>query len=69
MHWYITRFFFDKYNNTVHRTIKITPIAEFTNEKHLLDTVFNNLKLFRKPKFKVGDNVYISKYKHRFEKG
>ena len=39
-----------------------------TNEKYLFDTVFNKLKIFRKPKFKVGDNVRISKYKHIFEK-
>lgn len=43
--------------------------ANSTNEKHLLDTVLNNLKIFRKPKFKVGDNVRISKYNHVFEKG
>ena len=54
----------DRYNNTYNRTIKMKPNkVNSTNEKHLLDTVFNNIKIFRKPKFKVGDNVCISKYK------
>ena len=40
-----------------------------TNEKYLFDSVFNNLKIFGKPKFKVGNNVRIRKFKHVFEKG
>lgn len=60
----------DKYNNTYHRTIKMKPNqVNSLNEKSLLDTVYNNLKVFKRPKFKVGDNVRISKYKHVFEKG
>lgn len=60
----------DKYNNTLHRTIKMTPNeVNSSNEKTLLDTVYNNLKVFKRPKFKVGDHVRISKYKHVFEKG
>ena len=55
----------DKYNNTVHRIIKMKPVdvtsdfyAEYnedSNEKH--------------PKFKVGDRVRISKCKNIFAKG
>lgn len=60
----------DKYNNTFHRTIQMTPNeVDASNEKSLLETVYNNLKIFKKPKFKVGDAVRISKYKHVFEKG
>lgn len=39
------------------------------NEKNLLNTVYNHLKIFKPSKFKVGDYVRISKYKHVFEKG
>ena len=55
----------DKYNNTVHSSVKMKPkdvaddsfveYSEETNEKD--------------PKFKVGDNVRISKYKNIFAKG
>ena len=50
----------NKYNNTVHRTIKMKPInvtgdsyAEYNND-------FNK----KDPKFKIGDHVRISKYKN-----
>ena len=36
------------------------------NEKSLFDTVYNNLKIFSRPKFKV--HFRIRKYKHLFEK-
>ena len=59
-----------KYNNTLHNTINLTPNeVNSLNEKTLLDTVYNNLKVFRRPKFKIGDQVRKSKYKHIFEKG
>ena len=55
----------NKYNNTVHRTIKEKPIditddsfAEYNEESNKQD-----------PKFKVGDHVRISKYKNIFAKG
>ena len=54
----------NKYNNTVHRTIKRKPIdvkddsfAEYNEESNKED-----------PKFKVGDHVRISKYKNIFAK-
>lgn len=60
----------DKYNHTVHRTIKMKPAdVNKDNEKSLLKTAYNRIKIFPKPKFRVGDKVRISKYKHLFEKG
>ena len=49
----------DKYNNTVHKTIKMKPIDATIDEN------FNKKDL----KFKVGDHVRISKYKNIFAKG
>ena len=58
--------FVDKHNNTVHRTIKVKPI-EVTNDYY---AEYNgNLSNKKNPKFKVGDNVRISKYKNIFAKG
>ena len=55
----------NKYNNTVHRTIKIKPI-QFTG-----DSCAKNSEDFNKkdPKFKFGDNVRTSKYKNILAKG
>ena len=60
----------DKYNSTVHRTIKIKTIdvtddfyAEYNEDFDKKD--FNK----KDPKFKVGDYVRISKYKNIFAKG
>ena len=52
----------NKYNNTVHRTIKMKPI-ESTSDCYAEDS--NETKR----KFKVGDHVRISKYKNIFAKG
>lgn len=58
------------YNSKFHRTIKMKPCdVGKTEEKHLLNTVYNKIKTMPKPKFKVGDRVRISKFKHIFEKG
>ena len=55
----------NKYNNTVHRTIKIKPI-DVTNDSY----VEYNEELNKKgPKFKANDHVRISKYKNIFAKG
>ena len=55
----------DKYNNTVHRTIKIKPI-DVTDDSHAeYNEDFNK----KDPKFKVGDHVRISKYKNTFAEG
>ena len=55
----------DKHNNTVHKTIKAKPI-EVTNDYYAeYDEIANK----KDPKFIVGDNVRISKYKNIFAKG
>ena len=49
----------NKYNNTVHRTIKMKPI-DATDDSYIEYNQDSNKK---DPKFKVGDHVRISKYK------
>ena len=55
----------NKYNNTVHKTIKIKPI-DVTGGSYVKYNEESNKK---GPKFKVGDHVRISKYKNIFAKG
>ena len=55
----------NKYNNTIHRTIKVKPI-EVTDDSL---AEYNEESNKRNPKFKVGDHVRISKYKNVFAKG
>lgn len=59
------------YNSRKHRTIKMRPLdVNKSNEQQLLSTVYERIKI--KPvntKFKYGDCVRISKYKHVFSKG
>ena len=55
----------DKYNNTIHRTIKTKPIEVTSDSYAEYNENFNK----KDPKFKVGDNVRISKYKNIFAKG
>ena len=55
----------DKYNNTVHRTIKMKPIDVKNNTYVDSKKEIND----KDPKFKVGDRVRISKYKNNFAKG
>lgn len=62
----------EKYNNKKHSTIKMKPInVNKKNEKSLLNSVYNHIKIVEKlaPKFKVGDYVRISKYRAEFQKG
>ena len=54
----------NKYNNTVHRTIKMKPI-DVTNDSY---AEYNKDFDKKDPKFKVGDHVRISKYKKIFAK-
>ena len=55
----------NKYNNTVHRTIKIKPI-DVTGDSYVeYNEDFNK----KDPKFEVGHHVRISKYKNIFAKG
>ena len=55
----------NEYNNTNHRTIKMKPIDVKDNTYINIDKEVND----KKPKFKVGDHVRISKYKNIFAKG
>ena len=55
----------NKYNNTVHRTIKIKPI-DVTSDSY---AEYNEDLNKKDPKFKFGDHVRISKYKNNFAKG
>ena len=54
----------NKYNNTYHRTIKMKPV----DVKSSIYVDFNKESNKEGPKFKVHDNVRISKYKNIFEK-
>jgi hypothetical protein len=60
----------DRYNNTVHSTIKLKPSqVSFFNEVDILRRLSpKKSKKQKEPKFKVGDYVHISKSKHIFEK-
>ena len=55
----------NKYNNTVHRTIKMKHI-DVTNHSF---AEYNEESNKKDPKFKVGDHVRIFKYKNIFAKG
>ena len=55
----------NKYNYTVHRTIKTKP-TDVTGDYY---AEYNENVNKKYPKFKVGDNVRISKYKNIFAKG
>ena len=52
----------NKYNNTIHKTIKMKPI-DVTNNSY---AEYNEESNKRNPKFKVGDHVRISNYKNIF---
>ena len=56
----------DKYNNTIHKTIKMKPIDVMGDSYAEYNEDPSNKK---NPKFKVDDNVRISKYKNIFAKG
>ena len=55
----------NKYNYTVHRTIKMKTI-DVTSDSY---AEYNEDSNEKNPKFKVGDRVRISKYKNIFAKG
>ena len=55
----------NKYNNTVHRVIKLKPV-DVTDD---LFAEYNEETNKKDPNFKVGDHVRISKYKNIFAKG
>ena len=55
----------NKYNYTVHRTIKMKT-TDVTSDSY---AEYNEDSNEKNPKFKVGDRVRISKYKNIFAKG
>ena len=55
----------NKYNNTVHRTIKMKT-TDVTSDSY---AEYNEDSNITKPKFKVGDHVRILKYQNCFAKG
>ncbi|RWR98981.1 hypothetical protein B4U79_02968, partial [Dinothrombium tinctorium] len=59
------------YNNSVHRSIKMTPVKASSkdNESKVATNLYPPLKKVYKTKFKEGDMVKIRKYKTPFEKG
>ena len=65
MHFDVLDDIVNKYNNTVHRTIKMKPIDVTDDSYAEYNEDFNK----KDPKFKVGDHVRISKYKNIFAKG
>src|SRR5271155_1318526 len=60
-----------EYNNKFHSTIKMTPVEANKQENKI--EVLNNQTYMehttKKPKFKIGDKVRISRIKALFEKG
>ena len=61
----------EKYNNTYHRSIKMTPVqaSDPKNSEKVYFTLYKNIPEKTKPKFKVGDKVRITKKKDIFDKG
>ena len=65
----------NKYNNTVHRTIRMIPIEvmdDYYAEYNEIAFNQNSMELHsnkKNPKFKIGDNIRISKCKNIFAKG
>src|SRR5271155_463354 len=60
-----------EYNSRLHTTIKMTP-TEASKEENKFEVLEHQMHLehgSKKPKFKVGDKVRISKIKGLFEKG
>ena len=55
----------NKYNNTVHRSIKMEPI-DATSDSY---AEYNKDSNEKDPRLKVGDHVRISKYKNIFATG
>jgi len=61
----------EKYNNTYHRSIKMTPV-QASNPKNSEKVYFNlykNMPEKTEPKFQIGDRVRIFKKKNIFDKG
>ena len=66
----------EKYNNTYHHSIKCTPsdARKQSMYQHVFNALYNDDSLYANslrppPKYKIGDQVRISKLKKKFEKG
>ena len=63
----------EKYNNTYHRSIKLTPsdACKPANYQHVHNALYAtvNARKATSPKFHVGDEVHITRKKGTFEKG
>jgi len=61
----------ERYNNTFHRSIGMTPVeaSKKENQLEVFSRLYNDEFVEEKPKFKVGDKVRIAKLKKKFEKG
>ena len=66
----------ESYNNTYHRSIKCTPLdaRKPSNYQQVFNALYgtdniDSASLRLPPKFKIGDQVRISKLKRKFEKG
>ena len=57
----------NKYNNVYYRTVKMKPADDDVKSSMYID--FNKENNKESPKFKIGDNVRLSKYKNIFTKG
>ena len=60
------------YNHSVHRSIKTEPvIVTIENEKKVWHTLYSDhtVEKTRKYKFRISDQVRISKIKRKYEKG
>ena len=61
------------YNHSLHRSIKMKPaLVSKKNEDEVWHTLYDDTNSVVKPfkhKFRIGDQVRISKVKRRFEKG
>ena len=64
VYFYVLDVVVNKYNNTVHRTIKMKPVDVISDSLAEYSEDFNE----KDPKFKVGDCVRISKCKNLFAK-
>ena len=61
----------DRYNNTYHSSIKMTPVeaSKVKNEITVWQNLYGNSSPTTFPKYSVGDKVRITKKKKTFEKG
>ena len=57
------------YNNSYHRSIKMTPVEASENPRKAWDNLYGSKDEKSKPKFKPGDFVRISKYCGKFKRG